>query len=52
MMEIQKAAEVVVNNEMFPGTTIIIGDAARTIQTSYHYCKFIREQGEIKMAAL
>lgn len=52
MMDIQKAAEVVVNNEMFPGTTIIIGDAARTIQTSYHYCKFIKEQGEVKMAAL
>ncbi len=51
MMETQRAAEVVVNNEMFPGTTIIIGDAARTIQTGYHYCKFIREQGEVRMAA-
>lgn len=52
MTEAQKAAEIVVNNEMFPGTTIIIGDATRTIQTSYHYCKFVREQGEVKMASM
>ncbi len=49
MMEIQKQAEVVVNNEVHPGTTIIIGDATRTIQSSFHYCKFIRDKGEITM---
>lgn len=52
MMEIQKLAEVVVNNEVYPGTTIIIGDATRTIQTSFHYCKFAREKGEIIMKPL
>lgn len=52
MMETQKQAEIVVNNEMFPGTTIIVGDATKTIQTSYHYCKFVREQGEVKMVSL
>lgn len=52
MMEIQKQAEVVVNDEVFVGTTIIIGDASKTIQSSYHYCKFVREQGEIRMAPL
>ena len=52
MMDIQKQAEVVVNDEIFTGTTIIIGDASRTIQSSYHYCKFVREQGEIRMAPL
>lgn len=49
MMEIQKQSEVVVTNEVFPGTTIIIGDATRTIQSSFHYCKFVREKGEITM---
>lgn len=52
MMEIQKLSEVVVNDEIHPGTTIIIGDASKTIQTGYHYCKFVREQGEIRMAPL
>lgn len=52
MMEIQKMAEVVVNNEIYPGTTIIIGDATRTIQSSFHYCKFVREKGEITMKPL
>lgn len=52
MMETQKQAEVVVNDEIFPGTTIIIGEASKTIQTSYHYCKFMKERGEVCMAAL
>ncbi len=52
MMETQRQAEIVVNNEMFPGTTIIVGDATKTIQTSYHYCKFVRDQGEVKMMSL
>lgn len=52
MMETQKHADIVVNDEIFPGTTIIIGDASKTIQTSYHYCKFVREKGEVCMAVL
>lgn len=52
MMETQRQAEILVNNEMFPGTTIIIGDATKTIHTSYHYCKFVRDQGEVKMVSL
>lgn len=52
MMETQRQAEILVNNEMYPGTTIIIGDATKTIHTSYHYCKFVREQGEVKMVSL
>lgn len=52
MMEIQKQAEVVINDQIYPGTTIIIGDASKTIQNDYHYCKFVREQGEVKMAPL
>lgn len=51
-MELQKTAEVVVNDEIYPGTTIIIGDTSKAIQSGYHYCKFVREQGEIKMAPM
>lgn len=49
MMEVQKTAELVVNNQIHPGTTIIIGDASRTLQSSFHYCKFVREKGEVTM---
>ena len=52
MMEVQKMAEVMANNEIHPGTTIIIGDASRTLQSSFQYCKFVREKGEITMKPL
>jgi len=51
-MEMQKQAEVVVQDEVRVGTTIIIGDASKTIQNSYHYCRFVREEGEVRMAPL
>lgn len=52
VMETQKSAEVVVMDIIYPGTTIIIGDAIKTIQTEYHYCKFVKEKGEVCMAAM
>lgn len=52
MLETQKHADIVINDEIFPGTTIIIGEASKTLQTSYHYCKFVKEKGEVCMAAL
>ena len=52
MMEIQKMAEVVINDQIYPGTTIIIGEATKTIQAEFHYCKFIKEAGEVRMAPL
>ncbi len=52
MLEIQKLSEVLVYDEIFPGTTIVIGDATKILQTSYQYCKFKREQGEVRMLPL
>lgn len=52
MMEVQEHAEVVVNQDVYPGTTIIIGDASRTIQSSCHLCRFIRDQGEVVMKTM
>ncbi len=52
MMEIQKQAEVVVSEQIYPSTTIIIGEVFRMIQQNYRYCKFIREDGEIRMVGL
>lgn len=47
-----KQAEVIVTGEIFPGVTIIIGEDSKTIQTSYRYCRFVRERGEIRMSAM
>ena len=52
LLRVNAKAEVIVNNEVFPGTTIVIGDVSKTLQTGYHYCKFVREHGEVCVAAL
>lgn len=52
MMEVQRMAEILINNEIYPGTTIIIGDASRTIQSDFHYCRFVREEGEVTLKPL
>lgn len=52
MLETQKQAEIVVNDQIYPGTTIIIGDVSKTLQVNFHYCKFVRDAGEVKMAPL
>lgn len=52
LMDVQKQAEVVVNEQIYPNTTIVIGEINRVIQQNYRYCKFIREDGEIRMVGL
>ncbi len=49
MLTVQNQAQVVINDEIYAGTTIIIGDVSRTLQSDFHYCKFGREQGEVRM---
>lgn len=53
MMESNRAgAEVVVNEQIYPNTTIIIGSATRLIQANYRYCKFVNAEGEVRMQPL
>lgn len=47
-IEIQRKAEVVVKDIVYPGTTIIIGDVSTTLQSDYRYCKFERIGGDVK----
>ena len=47
-----KKSEVIVTGEVYPGTTIIIGDLSTTVRDSYKYCRFIRQGGDVKMAPL
>lgn len=53
--ELQKEAvgssetAVRVKGEVYPGTRICIGDVSMVVQKTAHYCRFIRERGDVKM---
>lgn len=50
--DLQSQARVVVKGEVYPGTTIIIGDLSMIIQDVYHYCRFEVVQGDVKSVPL
>ncbi len=52
MMDVQKQAEIIVNDQIHANTTIIIGDSSRTLHNDFHYCRFVRDAGEVKMAPM
>ena len=52
VFETQRRAVVEITGEAYPGTTIVIGDVSTTLQSSYKYCRFVREAGEVRMAPL
>ena len=43
-------AVVRVQGEVYPGTRICIGDVSMMVQKPAHYCRFVRERGDVKMA--
>ncbi len=52
IFEAQSRAVVEVLGEVWPGTTIVIGDSTMVVRSSYKYCRFMRIAGEVKMAPL
>lgn len=50
--DFQKQARVVVRGEVYPGTTIIIGELSMVIQDVYHYCRFEVVEGDVKSVPL
>lgn len=48
----QKKSVVIVRGEVYPGTTVIIGDVSMVLQSSYKYCRFEKIDGEVKMLPL
>lgn len=46
------AGQVVVTGEVFPGTKICIGDASMIVKSSTHYCRFVKEEGDVKMTGM
>lgn len=43
-------AQIKVKGMVYPGTKICIGDVSMVVQKSTHYCRFVRERGDVKMA--
>lgn len=52
LLEANKNASVKVSGEVYGGTKIIISDCSMTVKDTMKYCRFVREQGEVKMTAL
>ena len=45
-------AQVRVKGMVYPGTKICIDDVSMTVQKTAHYCRFIKERGDVKTAPL
>ncbi len=45
-------AMVMVRGEVYPGTTIIIGDSSMQVKSTYQYCRFERIEGDVKSTPL
>ena len=51
-LEQQANAQVIVRGEVFPGTTIVIGDVSMAVPSDMKYCRFVKQQGDVKMVAI
>lgn len=52
MMENRQQGEVIINEQAYPNTTIVIRNVSKTLQNDYRYCKFVKEDGEVRMVAM
>lgn len=52
MMDECAVAKVEVTGEVFAGTKICISDVSMVVKNSMNYCKFVKDQGDVKMTAL
>lgn len=43
-------ARVRVKGMVYPGTKVCIGDVSMTVQKNTHYCRFVRERSDVKVA--
>ena len=45
-------AQIKVRGTVYPGTKICIDDVSMTVQKNAHFCRFVKERGDVKMAPL
>ncbi len=50
--ELSAGAQILVTGDVYAGTQICIGDLSMAVKSSLSYCKFVKQQGEIKMMGL
>ncbi|MCQ2523954.1 MAG: FapA family protein [Lachnospiraceae bacterium] len=43
---------VTVTGDVFPGTKICIGDVSMVVKNAMKYCRFVKDGGDVKMAAI
>lgn len=52
LLDSQSTAEVCVSGEVYPGTIISISDVSMVVKANISYCRFRKEQGDVKMMSL
>lgn len=52
VMESSTNAQVIVQDEVYPGTRIVISDATMVIKKPMKYCRFVKSAGDVKMTGM
>lgn len=52
LLDASNVARVEVNDRVYAGTRICIGDVSTVVKDTVHYCKFVKSQGDVKMVGL
>ncbi len=52
VMDCDTQGQVIVTGDVYPGTKICIGDVSMIVKSGMKYCRFIKEAGDVKMAAI
>ena len=52
LIDVEKQAQVVVRDTVFPGTKVVISDVSKIVKESMKYCRFIKSQGDVKMVGM
>ena len=52
ILDAETTGEVIVTGDVFPGTKIVIGDVSMVVKGAMKYCRFVKDAGDVKMAAI
>lgn len=48
----QATAQVVVQESVYPGVKVVIGDVSMIVQKEQQYCRFIKQQGDVRCVGM
>lgn len=51
-MDQQAHAQVVVQESVYPGVKVVIGDVSMIVQKEQQYCRFVKQQGDVKVVGM